>query len=91
MFYQAVTIKLCQQGCVLMSVVHSFARCQTLDLGKDTHIFDLDKINAFFSAYNVVTACSLVCFLPANVTFGTDVLTSDNIIYYICDNYQNFI
>lgn len=32
----------------LMSVVHSFARCQTLDLGKDTHIFDLDKINAFF-------------------------------------------
>lgn len=48
MFYQAVTIKLCQQGCVLMSVVHSLARCQTLDLGKDTHIFDLDKINAFF-------------------------------------------
>ena len=48
MFYQAVTIKLCQQGCVLKSVVYSFARCQTLDLGKDTHIFDLDKINVWF-------------------------------------------
>ena len=48
MFYQVVTIKLCQQGCVLKSVVYSFARCQTLDLGKDTHIFDLGKINALF-------------------------------------------
>ena len=48
MFYQAVIISLCQQGRVLMSVVHPFARCQTLDLGKDTHIFDLGKINALF-------------------------------------------
>ena len=91
MFYQVVTIKLCQQGCVLMSVVHSFARCQTLDLGKDTHIFDLDKINAFFSAYNVATACSLACFCAGKCDFWDRCLDKRQYNYYICDNYQNFI
>lgn len=91
MFYQAVTIKLCQQGCVLKSVVHSFARCQTLDLRKDTHIFDLDKINAFFSAYNVATACSLACFCAGKCDFWDRCLDKRQYNYYICDNYQNFI
>ena len=48
MFYQAVIISLCQQGCVLILSYTLLQGAKTLDLGKDTHIFDLGKINALF-------------------------------------------